>query len=83
MAYYSSTLSEAECNYDIYDLELLAIVKALRNWQQYLAGSLHKIIIYTDHANLKYWQQPHKISRRVAREVLELLEYNVELCHIL
>ncbi len=32
IGYYSSTLSEAERNYDIYDLELLAIVKALRNW---------------------------------------------------
>src|SRR6266403_523677 len=32
IGYYSSTLSEAERNYDIYDLGLLAIVKALRNW---------------------------------------------------
>ncbi len=32
IGYYSVTLIEAERNYDIYDLELLAIVKALRNW---------------------------------------------------
>jgi len=32
ISYYSATLIEAERNYDIYDLELLAIVKALRNW---------------------------------------------------
>ena len=32
IGYYSSTLSEAEQNYNIYDLELLAIVKVLRNW---------------------------------------------------
>jgi len=32
IGYYSVTLIEAEHNYDIYDLELLAIVKALRNW---------------------------------------------------
>ncbi len=35
-----------------------------------------------DHANLQYWRQPHKISRRIAREVAELAEYNVILCHI-
>ena len=29
ISYYLQTLNEAECNYDIYDLELLAIVKAL------------------------------------------------------
>jgi hypothetical protein len=39
IAYFSTTLSEAERNYDIYDLELLAIVKALRHWRQFLAGS--------------------------------------------
>jgi hypothetical protein len=71
-----------ERNYDVYDLELLAIVKACRHWRPYLAGSLHKVIIYTDHANLQYWCEPHKISRRIAREVLELSEFDIELCHI-
>jgi hypothetical protein len=32
VGYYSATLNEAERNYDIYNLDLLAIVKALRNW---------------------------------------------------
>ena len=32
--------------------------------------------------NLKYWRDPQKISQRVAREVLELSEYNLEIHHI-
>ena len=32
--------------------------------------------------NLKYWRDPQKISRQVAREVLELSEYNLEIHHI-
>jgi hypothetical protein len=32
IAFYSATAMEAECNYDIYDLELLANVKACRHW---------------------------------------------------
>jgi len=80
--YYSATLIEAERNYDIYDLELLAIVKALRNWRPFLAGSPHIITVHTDHANLQYWRQPHKISRQIAWEVAELAEYNVVLQHI-
>jgi hypothetical protein len=32
--------------------------------------------------NLKYWKEPQKISQRVAREVLELSEYNLEIHHI-
>jgi hypothetical protein len=82
IGYYSTTLNKAERNYDIWDLELLAVVKGLRHWRAYLAGSPHKVIVYTDHANLLYWRQPQKISRRIAREVLELSEYDIKLRHI-
>ncbi len=80
--YYSATLIEAKCNYDIYDLELLTIVKALRNWCPFLAGSPHIITVHMDHANLQYWCQPHKISRQISHEVAELAEYNIVLQHI-
>ncbi len=82
VAFYSETLSKAERNYDVYDRELLAIVKSLKHWRVYLAGAPHQIIIHTDHANLLYWKEPRKISRRVAREFQELSEYNFILKHI-
>ena len=82
VGYYSATLSVAERNYDIYDLELLAIVKALQNWRPLLAGLPHKIKIFSDHLNLQYWRDPQKISRRVAREVLELADYDYEIHHL-
>jgi len=77
-----ATLNEAQQNYNIYDLELLAIVMALKNWRPLLAGSPYKIIIYSDHLNLQYWRLPQRISRRVAREVLELSEYDFEIRHL-
>jgi RNase H-like domain found in reverse transcriptase len=55
MGYYSATLNAAEWNYNIYDLELLAIVKALQHWRPLLVGSPHKIKVFSDHINLKYW----------------------------
>ena len=82
VGFYSATLNDAERNYDIYDLELLAVVKSLENWRVYLAGSPHKVIVFTDHMNLQYWRDPHKISRRVARQVLRLADYDFELRHI-
>ena len=82
VGFYSTTLNDAERNYDIYDKELLAVVKSLENWRPYLAGSPHKVIIYTDHMNLQYWREPHKINRRVARQVLQLSEYDIELCNV-
>ena len=81
IGYYSATLNAAEQNYDIYDLELLAIVKALRHWRPLLAGLPHKIKVFSDHMNLKYWQDPQKISQQVAREVFELLEYDRDSSH--
>jgi len=82
IGYYLATLNEVQRNYDIYNLELLAIVMALKNWRPLLAGSPHKIIIYSDHLNLQYWKTPQWISCRVAREVLELSEYDFEIRHI-
>ena len=82
IGYYSATLNEAQRNYDIYKLELLAIAECLKHWRQYLAGSPHEIIVHIDHTNLTYWHQLHKISRHIARQVLELEEYNIKLQHI-
>ena len=62
VSHMSKTFNAAERNYDIYDKELLAIVYALRQYRQLVAGSPHKIIIFTDHLNLTYWRSPEKIS---------------------
>ena len=82
IGYYSATLNEAQRNYDIYELELLAIAECLKHWRPYLASSPHEIIVHTNHANLTYWRQPQKISRRIARQVLELEEYNIKVQHV-
>ena len=63
IAFYSQTLTDAEQNYPIKDLEFSAIVHALLHWCPFLAGSPHDIIIHTDHPNLQAWTQPQKISR--------------------
>ncbi len=82
IGYYSATLNEVQWNYDIYNLELLAIIMALKNWRPLLVGSPHKIIIYSDHLNLQYWRLLQRILQRVAREVLELSEYDFEIRHL-
>jgi hypothetical protein len=82
VGYYSATLTAAERNYDVYNLELLAIVKALRNWRPLLVGAPHDILIHSDHMNLQYWREPQKISQRVAREFLELQEFPIKIVHV-
>ena len=82
ISYYSRTLTEVERNYDIYNRELLAMVEGLDHARPLLARTILPIIIKMDHLNLTHWREPQKISQRVARQVLQLAEYNFEIHHI-
>lgn len=50
--------------------------------QALFVGSPHKIRVYTNHNNLQYWQDPQKISCRIAREVLKLADYDIKIHHL-
>ena len=52
ISFISKTLSPAEQNYIIYDKELLAIIRALEEWQHYIQGSTHTTVVLSDHKNL-------------------------------
>jgi hypothetical protein len=52
VAYSSRQLKVHEKNYPIHDLELAAVVHALKTWRHYLYGQ--KCDVYTDHKSLKY-----------------------------
>ena len=52
IAYASRKLKPTETRYATHDLELAAIVFALKIWRHYLLGE--RFILYTDHKSLKY-----------------------------
>jgi hypothetical protein len=52
IAYASRQLRKHEVNYSTHDLELAAVVHALKIWRHYLLGNVFNI--YTDHKSLKY-----------------------------
>jgi len=62
VTFLSRTMSSVERNYKIYDKELLAIVEVLDKWQQYLLDTVEKFEVWTDHENLKYFKEPHKLN---------------------
>jgi RNase H-like domain found in reverse transcriptase len=66
VAYYSATFTPTERNYDIYERELLAIMKALVHWRQYLGWTKEPFTIMMDHANLQYWKSPKNLNRCTA-----------------
>src|SRR5258708_179250 len=82
LAYYLATLSPAERNYDIYERELLAVMKSLAHWRHYLGWTKFPFIILTDHANLQYWKAPKNLNRRTARWHADLQEYDFEIHYI-
>ena len=47
VAFLSKSLSPVERNYKIHDTEMLAIVRALKEWRHYLEGAHHPIEIWT------------------------------------
>ena len=55
IAYASRQLRRHELNYPTHDLEMAAVIFALKIWRHYLYGE--KCEIYTDHKSLQYIQQ--------------------------
>jgi len=55
-------MSPVKRNYEIYNKELLVIVKALDKWRQYLLDAVEKFEVWTDHKNLKYFKKLHKLN---------------------
>ena len=62
IAFLSRTIQPAERNYEIYNKELLAIVKALTKWRQYLLNAMELFEVWIDHENLKYFWELHKLN---------------------
>ena len=82
IAYYSATFTPTERNYDIYERELLAVIKALEHWRPHLAATEDPVTVLTDHANLTFWKNPRKVNRRVARWFSFLQDYNLIIKHV-
>jgi hypothetical protein len=55
VALHSHKFDAAEINYEINDKELLAIVDSFVQWQHFLEGSPHQVIVFSDHKNLSYF----------------------------
>ncbi|WVZ52181.1 hypothetical protein U9M48_003265 [Paspalum notatum var. saurae] len=70
ISYASKTLTGPQLNYSTTEKELLAVVFAIDKFRSYLVGS--KVIIYTDHAALKYLLTKKDAKPRLFRWVLLL-----------
>ncbi|GJU13113.1 putative reverse transcriptase domain-containing protein [Tanacetum coccineum] len=79
IAYASRQLNKHEENYMTHDLELGALVFALRLWRHYLYGT--KCVVYTDHKSLQYILDQKELNMRQRRWIELLSDYDYEICY--
>src|SRR3954470_5119636 len=75
--YASRTLNGAQLNYATTEKEFLAVVFAIDKFRSYLLGS--KVVIWTDHAAIKYLLAKKDAKPRLLRWVLLLQEFDIEI----
>jgi hypothetical protein len=62
-SYFSKKMNPAKRNYDIYDKELLAIVKTLKEFRAELM-LVGNMLVLTDHKNLEYFTTTKLLNSR-------------------
>ena len=77
ISYASKTLSGPQLNYATIKKELMSVVFAIDKFRSYLVGA--KVIIYTDHAALKYLLTKKDAKPQLIRWILLLQEFDLEI----
>ena len=77
IAYASKNLTGAQLKYATTEKELLAIVFAIDKFRSYLVGA--KIVVYTNHAALKYLLTKKDAKPRLICWILLLQEFDIEI----
>ncbi|GFX05763.1 retrovirus-related Pol polyprotein from transposon gypsy [Trichonephila clavipes] len=77
--YMSKKTNTAEEKYDSYELEVLAIINALKKFRVYLLGQPFKIV--TDCSAFQKTMQKKELITRIARWALQLEEFDYEIEH--
>ncbi|GKA65535.1 putative reverse transcriptase domain-containing protein [Tanacetum coccineum] len=79
IAYASRQLKIHEQNYTTHDLELGAVVFALKIWRHYLYGT--KSVIYTNHKSLQRIFSQKELNMRQCRWIELFSDYDCEICY--
>ncbi|XP_074270856.1 uncharacterized protein LOC141594763 [Silene latifolia] len=79
IAYASRQLKQYEENYPTHDLELGAVVFALKIWRHYLYGATFKV--FSDHKSLKYIYTQKELNMRQRRWMELIGDYDMEIIY--
>jgi len=79
VAYYSRQLTEREQNYTATEIEMLAVVEAVKHFAIYLLGKPFKLL--TDHRALVHLEKMKNTNPRLMRWSLALQQFDVEVVY--
>ncbi|CAJ2512148.1 Uu.00g051630.m01.CDS01 [Anthostomella pinea] len=81
IAFFSKKYSMTKCNYEIYDKELLAIIRCFEEWRPKLEGTSSLIKVITDYWNLEYFTTTKLLNRCQARWSEFLSRFNFKIIY--
>ncbi len=79
--FYNKNMILTECNYEIYDKELLIIIRCLKHWCLELKCTNISIKIFINHLNLKYFMIIKELIKWQAKWAEKLFEYNFKIIY--
>ncbi len=85
VAFFSKNLVSIECNYEIYDKELLTIVRCFEQWRSELLFIEFDVSVKVliDHKNLKYFMSIKQLNRRQSKWVQFLIDFHFIISYLL
>ncbi len=81
IVFYSKNMSSAECNYKIYDKELLIIIWAFEHWRLELKLTDISIKMFIDHQALILLMKDKELSRHQMRWIQKLADFNFRIMY--
>ncbi len=81
IVFYSKNMFSAECNYEIYDKELLIIIQAFEHWQFKLKLTDISIKMFIDHQALISLMKDKELSRQQMCWIQKLADFNFKIMY--
>ena len=76
------SLNETKRNYEIYNKEMLAIIRGQENWRHLLESTKFKFEVWKDYKNLEYFIKVQKLNRRQVHCVFYLSRFDFTLKYV-
>lgn len=80
VAYDSMQFKGAQLRYPVHEKELLAIIRALKKFRADLLGE--RFYVYTDHRTLENFDGQRTLSRRQARWMEDMAQFDMQICYV-